>query len=456
MAGLDELLSFPSGFEQEGGTIDSSFNIFTRDDIKTKSGDKTVDIHTTPIIMTEKMPSGGKTVGDISSFIGTTGLANTDILALNGEAVRKILTTPNDNGKGINEYLFLLTTGQRYQNVSDLVERQVAFLCIFHHLFFLGKLAKYPNFPMFTDSFSDKFNAVQAKLQELNKIVIGANRPSTVAGENANIKTTAQLDDVSTTFGSQGEPTSTEVFGVPSQDLIKFWTELTNGISFESNITLSDMIEVLKKSPKEIYPWFTSSITAPPAAAPTPAVAPVPAAGTTEVPTPTGAAAGVAMAPAVGTTPAPESVASTVSTAPEKIVESGTTLPAAEEHIQAMFRASGRAHAAPPPPPTPPQPQQSAAEKIAAATGRPTRAAAESAKRLSAAIAAAEHPRTAAAAATIETPINANKKPTLEELKAANTAQAGEEAKKAKLFAAASAANEATSTAGIPNEEQKV
>jgi hypothetical protein len=436
MEGLDELLSFPSGFEQMGGTIDGLFNIFTRDDIKTKSDDKTVDIHTTPIIMTEKMPSGGKTVGDISSFIGTTGLANTDILALNGEAVRKILTNPSDNGKGINEYLFLLTTGQRYQNVSDLVERQVAFLCIFHHLFFLGKLAKYPNFPMFTDSFSDKFNAVQAQLQEVNKIVIGANRPSTVAGENANIKTNTQLDDVSTTFGSQGEPTSTEVFGVPSQDLIKFWTELTNGISFESNITLSDMIEVLKKSPKEIYPWFTSSITAPPPAAPTPAVAPV---------------------PALGTTPAPESVASTVSTAPEKIVESGTTLPAAEEHIEVMFRASGRARAAPPPPPppTPPQPQQSAAEKIAAATGRPTRAAAESAKRLSAAIAAAEHPRTAAAAATIETPINANKKPTLEELKAANAAQAGEEAKKAKLFAAASAANDATSTAGIPNEEQK-
>ena len=455
MEGLDELLSFPSGFEQMGGTIDGLFNIFTRDDIKTKSDDKTVDIHTTPIIMTEKMPSGGKTVGDISSFIGTTGLANTDILALNGEAVRKILTTPSDNGKGINEYLFLLTTGQRYQNVSDLVERQVAFLCIFHHLFFLGKLAKYPNFPMFTDSFSDKFNAVQAQLQEVNKIVIGANRPSTVAGENANIKTNTQLDDVSTTFGSQAEPTSTEVFGVPSQDLIKFWTELTNGISFESNITLSDMIEVLKKSPKEIYPWFTSSITEPPAAAPTPAVAPVPAAGTTEVPITTGAAAGVAMAPALGTTPAPESVASTVSTAPEKIVESGTTLPAAEEHIEVMFRASGRARAAPPPPPTPPQPQQSAAEKIAAATGRPTRAAAESAKRLSAAIAAAEHPRTAAAAATIETPINANKKPTLEELKAANTAQAGEESKKAKLFAAASAANDATSTAGIPNEEQK-
>ena len=139
MEGLDELLSFPSGFEQMGGTIDGSFNVFTYDDVKTKSDDKTVDIHTTPIIMTEKMPSGGKTVGDISSFIGTTGLANTDILALNGEAVRKILTNPSDNGKGINEYLFLLTTGQRYQNVSDLVERQVVFLCIFHHLFFLGK-----------------------------------------------------------------------------------------------------------------------------------------------------------------------------------------------------------------------------------------------------------------------------------------------------------------------------
>ena len=448
MDGLDELLSFPSGFEQEGGAIDSGFNVLTRDDIKTKSEDKTLDIHTTPVIMTEKTPAGSKIIGDISSFMGTTGLANTDVLALNGEAVRKILTNPDDNGKGINEHLFLLTTGQRYQNVSDLVNRQVAFLCIFQHLFFLGKLAKYPNFPMFTDSFSDKFNAVQAKLQELNKIVIGANRPSTVAGENANIKTTAQLDDVSTTFGSQAKPVSTEVFGVPSQDLIKFWTELSNGISLESNLTFSDMIEVLKKNPKEIYPWFTSSITGPPGAA----AAAAPAVGTTEVPTPTtGVAAGIATAPAVGTTPAPESVASTVSTAPEKIVESGTTLPAAEEHIQAMFRASGRVRSVPPPPPTPPQP--TAAEKIAAATGRPTRAAAESAKRLSAAVAAAEHPRTTAAAATVETPINANKEPTAEELKAANAAESAEANKKAKLSAAL--ANNHTSTNGIPNEEQK-
>ena len=448
MDGLDELLSFPSGFEQEGGAIDSGFNVLTRDDIKTKSEDKTLDIHTTPVIMTEKTPAGSKIIGDISSFMGTTGLANTDVLALNGEAVRKILTNPDDNGKGINEHLFLLTTGQRYQNVSDLVNRQVAFLCIFQHLFFLGKLAKYPNFPMFTDSFSDKFNAVQAKLQELNKIVIGANRPSTVAGENANIKTTAQLDDVSTTFGSQAKPVSTEVFGVPSQDLIKFWTELSNGISLESNLTFSDMIEVLKKNPKEIYPWFTSSITGPPGAA----AAAAPAVGTTEVPTPTtGVAAGIATAPAVGTTPAPESVASTVSTAPEKIVESGTTLPAAEEHIQAMFRASGRVRSAPPPPPTPPQP--TAAEKIAAATGRPTRAAAESAKRLSAAVAAAEHPRTTAAAATVETPINANKEPTAEELKAANAAESAEANKKAKLSAAL--ANNHISTNGIPNEEQK-
>ena len=449
MDGLDELLSFPNGFEQMGGSIDGGFNILTRDDIKTKSEAKTVDIHTTPVIMTEKMPSGDKTINDISSFIITTGLATTDILALNGEAVRKILTNPNDNGKGVNEHLFLLTTGQRYQNVSDLVERQVAFLCIFQHLFFLGKLAKYPNFPMFTDSFSDKFNAVQAKLQELNKIVIGANRPSTVAGENANIKTTAQLDDVSTTFGSPAKPVSTEVFGVPSQDLIKFWTELSNGISLESNLTFSDMIEVLKKNPKEIYEWFTSSITGPPvASAAAPAAAP---AGTTEVPTPTtGVAAGLATAPALGTSP--ESVASTASTlAPEKIVESGTTLPNAEEHIQAMFKASGRVPSVPPPPPIPPQP--TAAQKIAAATGRPTRAAAESAKRLSAAVAAAEHPRTTAAAATVETPINANKEPTAEELKAANAAESAEANKKAKLSAAA--ANDQTSTNGIPNEEQK-
>ena len=242
---LDNLLALP----KTGGAIEGNFTMTTRDELEKKKG----DIHTTPIIMTEKTPSGTGELAEVTGFFGISGLQVTDILAFNGEAVRKLITTPKDTGKGINEKLFLV--GNTYGEVSELVEKQVAFICLFHHLFFLAKLAKTSGFPMFTDSFSDKFNAIQKSVQEIKDVKLDAANKSTVPGA-ANLKTDAGFDDISLTQGSQGPPMSSTIFGVSFTDITKFWSEM------KSPISLMDMIAIFKQSPNEIYNWFISDMSA--------------------------------------------------------------------------------------------------------------------------------------------------------------------------------------------------
>ena len=253
---LDNLLALPTrDDEQTGGGIDEDFVILTRDEIETKKAEAFFNIHTTPIILTEKMPADKKEIGEVTSFLSNTGLQITDILAFNGEAVRKLITNPRDTGKGINEKLFLLRKGQTYESVSDLVEKQVAFICLFHHLFFLAKLAKTPNFPMFTDSFSDKFNAIQKSVQEIKNVKVDEGNTSTVSG--AASQTTSQgFRNISITEGSQGPSVSSSIFGINFKDIATFWAEVN------STISLTDMVAVFKMNPTELYKWFTSDVKA--------------------------------------------------------------------------------------------------------------------------------------------------------------------------------------------------
>ena len=247
---LDNLLALP----KTGGAIEGNFTITTRDELEKKKA----DIHTTPIIMTEKTPSGTGDLAEVTGFFGVSGLQVTDILAFNGEAVRKLITTPKDTGKGINEKLFLI--GNTYEKLSELVEKQVAFICLFHHLFFLAKLAKTKGYPMFTDSFSDKFNAIQMSLQEIQNVKLDGANKSTVEGE-ASLTTKEGFDAISSVAqGSQGPPVSSSIFGVSFTDITKFWNEM------KSKISLTDMIAVFKKNPTEIYDWFISDISAVPGA----------------------------------------------------------------------------------------------------------------------------------------------------------------------------------------------
>jgi len=216
MDGLDELLAFPTyDLGQDGGGIDGAYTIITVDEL----GKKGLNIHTDPILLVGKAPVGEDTIADITMFQGSSGLPPTELVAINGEAVRKIMTNPNSTVLDINTKLFILKIGEKYNDISDIITKQIAFLCLFHHLFFLGKLANYPNFPMFSDSFADKFNAVQAKL------------------------------------GDQADKQK-EIFNVPTAALVTFWNTLKTSISFESNIDLFAMLTILSKSTSEIYDWL--------------------------------------------------------------------------------------------------------------------------------------------------------------------------------------------------------
>ena len=98
---IDSMLGLP---KMEGGGIDRSFSVMTRDEIL----EKKTDVQTVPIIMTEKTPTGTRDFGDLSSFLLSTGLQVTDILGLNGEAVRKLINTPGDKVDAIIPKLFLV------------------------------------------------------------------------------------------------------------------------------------------------------------------------------------------------------------------------------------------------------------------------------------------------------------------------------------------------------------
>ena len=386
MAGLDELLSFPSG--QDGGSIDGNFNIFTREDVKKK----TVDIHTTPIIMTGKAPAI-PTIDKLSVFAGGTGLDVNEVLGVNGEAVRKILTdtSPDAVFKDISDKLFLITPPQKYENVSELLAKQVGFLCIFHHLFFLAKLADFPSFPMFTAPFSEKFNAIQLKYKE--------------------------------------EPKKTEsIFGEKFADITKFWNTVVNELPISPKLTLSQILEQIDSEPKKIYDWLIGNVptvpgapVAPPAASASVSTAP----GAASITTSNGFAP---ISITSGSQPSKASVA------PKKILPTGTGIsPQLEKVIEGKFAASGR-------------PAAPTAAAIAAATGRPQRAAAAASQASTAKLAASLKPRTSAAASE-HVATNQNKEPTDEQRKQAETIEKQEDAKK-------DAARKAAVTAVATNSEK--
>jgi len=407
MDGLDELLSFPSGIDQDGGAIDGAFIVLKREDVDKKKTDKTINIHTTPIIMTDNAPSAVPEVAEISAFIGSTGVQPNYILAFNGEAVRKLLTNPNDRSKDINERLFMIRTGQSYSGLDQLIIKQVAFLCFFHHLFFLAKLANYTSFPTFADTFSDKFMAIQQKVGEQTK-------------------------------------SKTEIFGIPTADIVSFWEDLKKALAFETNNTVFTMLELISKSPEEIYNYFIDQTSASAAAAP---AAPAPAAaapaakpsgsivtapGATSMTTSQGFAAASITSGSQGSKPSP--------VAPKKLLPADTGLmPQVEKVIEGKFAASGR-------------PAAPTAAAIAAATGRPQRAAAAASQASTAKLAASLKPRISAAASE-HIATNQNKEPTDEERKQAETLQQQEDAKKAAAFQAAVKASSLSSIKEANKEE---
>ena len=215
MEGLDELLTFPSGGSYGGAMTDNIHVV-----MDTELGAATVNIHTDPIIITAKKPQKN-TITSVTEFYGNAGLTVADIIALNGVAVLKTLANPNDKSKEIIPNIYLITPPQKYGAITDIEPKQIMFICLFHHLFFLAKRAKYTSFPMFTDSFSDKFDSVKLKLGD-----------TTLA-------------------------TDKQVFGENVIDIDAFWNELKGALQFETKDTVYQMISLIRdKSAKELYDYF--------------------------------------------------------------------------------------------------------------------------------------------------------------------------------------------------------
>jgi len=220
MDGLDELLKFPSGAMYGGGYQDD-FYVFMQD-----LDEPPVQLHAEPVILTAKKPRKDR-IPAITEFYGQAALANSDIIAINGPGACKILSNPKSVSKEINPFIFLLTSPQRYDDINEIITKQIAFICLFHHLFFFAKRAKFPSFPTFIDGFPDKFAALQGQL-------------------------------------GKEKDTKKEVFGVPIADLTTFWESLKGEIGSTSKETIANMLELLSKTPKEIYDYFlTNDVTQP-------------------------------------------------------------------------------------------------------------------------------------------------------------------------------------------------
>jgi hypothetical protein len=306
----------------------------------------------------------------------------------------------------------MIKTGQSYSGLDQLIIKQVAFLCFFHHLFFLAKLANYPSFPTFADSFSDKFIAIQQKVGEQTK-------------------------------------SKTEIFGVPTTDIVTFWEDLKKALVFDTNNTVFTMLELISKSPEEIYNYFIDKTIA----------AAAPAAAAADAPAPTAAAAPAAAAPSGSIVTAPGATSMTTSqgfaaasitsgsqgskpspVAPKKLLPADTGLmPQVEKVIEGKFAASGR-------------PAAPSAAAIAAETGRPQRAAAAASQASTAKLAASLKPRISAAASK-HIATNQNREPTDEEREQAETLQQQEDAKKAAAFQAAIKASSLSSIKEANKEE---
>ena len=304
MDGLDELLAFPTyAIEQGGGGIDGNYTILTIDEAM-KKGES---IHTDPILLVGKQPAGENTISDITMFQGSSGLPPAELVAINGEAVRKIMTNPDSTVLDINTKLFILKIGEKYNDISDIVTKQIAFICFFHHLFFLCKLAKYPNFPMFSDPFADKFNAVQAKL------------------------------------GDQADKQK-EIFNIPTAALVTFWNTLKTSISLELNVDLFAMLTIFSKSTTEIYDWLKkeegAAASAAPAA-PAAAASAAPAAPAAAAPAATPSSVGTGAPPPSGTASGFDQITPPSSEASGTVIEGAKLPPDAAAHSVEMLNTTG-------------------------------------------------------------------------------------------------------------------
>ena len=89
----------------------------------------TVDIYNTAIILVDKKPEKA-TIATLESI---HELASTNVLAMNGKAIFKVINNPKDSGP-LTKHLFLLPPSPNFTDTKQIPAEQQCFLVLFHHL----------------------------------------------------------------------------------------------------------------------------------------------------------------------------------------------------------------------------------------------------------------------------------------------------------------------------------
>ena len=190
-----------------GGAIEDPYQILEISNIAGKN------IQSVPVILVSKPPKVA-TIGALSEF-GKTGLTLSDILAVNGVVVLKQLV----NKEAQTDIQKRLYVNPSAKTIATLVDLQVEFISIFHHLYFLAKVSGVKNIPEFNATFTSKFFAIQNKIK-------------------ADFKTLLK-----------------NIFGIQTSEVYKFITILHNAINSELPDTqiLIQNLKLLSQNPRLIY-----------------------------------------------------------------------------------------------------------------------------------------------------------------------------------------------------------
>ena len=236
----DDLFMLPNTEDTDTDDIavgggDGDIFAFTKEGLAAKvKEDKTFDVQTVPILLVgsidESIIKGSKPT--IKAFM-EAGVTERDIVALNGPLVELLLKDRSiDTGVAL-KHIVMGVEDIKYKSINDLLGEQVAFVIMFHHLFFLANTEAMLS-AIFKDEIGVRFDALMTALQ-----------PPTGGQNYKNAKT--KLDKPQ--------------FGVPKDVLTAYWDKLeTTYVKTEdTRIKYEDLVGTIISGPKSVLKYLVSS-----------------------------------------------------------------------------------------------------------------------------------------------------------------------------------------------------
>ena len=236
----DDLFMLPNTEDTDTDDIavgggDGDIFAFTKEGLAAKvKEDKKFDLHAVPILLVgsvdESIIKGSKTT--IKAFM-EVGLTERDIVALNGPLVELLLKDRSIDTGVVLKHIVMGVDDIKYKSINDLLGEQVAFVIMFHHLFFLAN-TETPLSATFADEIGVRFDALMTALQ-----------PPTGGQNYKNAKT--KLDKPQ--------------FGVPKNVLTAYWDKLeTTYVKTEdTRIKYEDLVGTIIGGPKNVLKYLISS-----------------------------------------------------------------------------------------------------------------------------------------------------------------------------------------------------